>query len=144
MTLQLKRLPVFVALVTLIGVSLTWADDSEIRLRARLAGPPINGLDPSGSAEFRQRQTQRRFSAEVEDVNLPQGTVLNVFVDPASVCTGTLLGTITVGPPPVRGGDLNLDTRNGDSIPRMNAGNIVSVCTAGGRRVLSGSLRRDR
>src|SRR4051794_22266877 len=65
-------------------------------------------------------------------------------VDPASVCTGTLLGTITVGPAPVRGGDLNLDTGNGDSIPRMNAGNIVSVCTAAGRRVLSGALRRDR
>jgi hypothetical protein len=115
---------------------------SEIRLRARLAGNAIGNLIPSGQADFRQRQNRfTRFSTEVEDVNLIVDTELEVFVSASSVCSGTLVGTIILGPPPVRGGDLNLDTRDGENVPQMHINDIVSVCF-NGSPVVSGKLKR--
>jgi hypothetical protein len=113
---------------------------TEIRLRARLTGNAIGNLVPSGHADFRERAGRFvRFSAEVEDVNLPVDSELEVFVSPSSVCSGTLLGTVELGPAPFRGADLNLDTRDGDTVPPMAVGNIVSVCF-NGAPIVSGKL----
>ena len=116
---------------------------SEIRLRARLTGNAIGNFVPSGQADWRQRAGRfTRFSTEVEDVNLPADSELDVFVGPSITCSGNPVGTIILGPPPIRGGDLNLDTRDGDTVPLMRVGNIVSVCFNGGA-VVSGRLVRN-
>jgi hypothetical protein len=77
-----------------------------------------------------------RFSAEVEDVNLPEGTLLRVSFLRDRVETAP--GTLTLGPPPVRGGDLNLDTGNGDIVPEMFSGDIIIVRRPNGRAILAG------
>jgi hypothetical protein len=113
---------------------------TEVRLRARLTGNAIGNLIPSGQADFRTRAGRfTRFSAEVEDVKLPVDSQLEVFVSGSSVCSGTLLGNIVLGPAPFRGGDLNLDTRDGDSVPQLSRGNLVSVCF-NGAPIVSGKL----
>jgi len=113
---------------------------TEIRLRARLTGNAIGNLIPSGQADFRNRAGRfTRFSAEVEDVNLPVDSQLEVFVSASSVCSGTLLGNIILGPAPIRGGDLNLDTRDGETVPQLGAGSLVSVCF-NGAPIVSGKL----
>ena len=106
----------------------------EIRLETRLSGGAIGGLEPSGHAEFRMRAGDTRFSAEVEDVNLPAGTVLRVSV------RGTEVGTITIGPAPVRGGDLNLDSRTTGPVMEMRSGDTVTVAGPNGS-ILAGVLQ---
>src|ERR1700753_955887 len=54
----------------------------DTRIVAALSGAAIGGVTPKGSAEFRQRADGRRsLEVEVEHVNLPAGTVLDVLVD---------------------------------------------------------------
>jgi hypothetical protein len=114
---------------------------TEIRLRARLTGNAIGNIITSGQADFRSRAGRFiRFSAEVEDVNLPVDSQLEVFVSSSSVCSGTLLGNIVLGPPPIRGGDLNLDTRDGEVVPQLSVGKLVSVCF-NGAPIVSGKLK---
>ncbi len=104
----------------------------EQRLRSPLAGGAISGLQPSGHIDVRVRGADRTLNVEVEDVNLPAGTQLEVLVN------GTVVGKITVSGPPARGGELELNTRDGQSAPVVNAGDVVSVRGAATGVLLSG------
>ena len=140
MTLHIGKLFIALTLATLVGSSPAWA---ETRLRAELEGNAIMGLVPGGKADFRDRlpkKDRQRFSAEVEDVDL-EGDTLNVWVHATLTCDGELIGTITVGGPPDRGGDLNLDSKDGDTVPDMSEGDIISVCDDSDVLILSGSLQ---
>ena len=106
----------------------------ETRLKTRLTGPDIGGLVPSGAAEFRKRGINKRFTTEVEDVNLTGS--LRVCVN------GMDLGTISLAS---GFGDLNLDTRDGQTVPGMSSGNVVTVRSGGtdcstGTAILIGEL----
>ncbi|MFL6282965.1 MAG: hypothetical protein ACJ74Q_07455, partial [Pyrinomonadaceae bacterium] len=72
----------------------TPAPGGEVRIEARLAGAAINGLTPTGHAKFRSRGGNRSLEVEVEKVNLPVGTILNVFVDGAKVGELTINSTL--------------------------------------------------
>ncbi|HYP54561.1 MAG TPA: hypothetical protein VEQ42_13510, partial [Pyrinomonadaceae bacterium] len=98
---------------TIVGGSFTNLDpanptpqpsDGETRIIARLAGAALNNLAPKGKAEFRERsdRNRRKFKAEVERINLPAGTRLNVLV------SGTKVGEIVVTQ--FLRGQLELDT----------------------------------
>src|SRR5262245_60576022 len=66
-------------------------DDEIINVEANLVGAAINGITPRGEAEFVVKANgDRKFEVEVENVNLPNGTVLNILVD------GTNIGTLTL------------------------------------------------
>src|SRR5215475_7664690 len=52
----------------------------ETRLRARLTGQAIQGITPEGNGDFRSEPGRTRLQVEVERVNLPAGTTLNVFL----------------------------------------------------------------
>ena len=95
----------------------------EVRLRTPLAGGPIAGVEPSGQADFRARGAagDMRLNVEIEDVNLPAGTQLDVFAN------GVLVGKITVSGPPVRGGEMELNTRDGQTAPQLKAGDTIIV-----------------
>lgn len=110
---------------------------SETRVQSPLAGGAVGGVRPSGSVDFRVRANgaDQKFNVEVEDVNLPAGTVLNVFVG------DKVVGQITVGPPPMRGGELEISTRDGRTLPEVGAGAVVSVRTATGGVVLTGVVQ---
>jgi hypothetical protein len=126
-----------VALLSVATVSLALAGDI-LRLEARLSGPRIGNLQPSGHGDWRllDNNRDRRISVEVEDVNLPAGTRLRV-----RAC-GSAIGVITLSGPPVRGGDLNLDTRDGDSVPTCRRGDRV-VVNRGDTTILSGRFQPD-
>lgn len=81
-------LGMMLALAALATASVAVAGNSEARLKTRLAGPAIDGLVPWGAAEFRARGSEKRFTTEVEDVNLDAGTPVQVCVN------STLLGTL--------------------------------------------------
>ncbi len=93
---------------------------AETRLRAALTGARINSMTPSGHADFRARQGSSRLNVEVEDVNVAPGTVLDVFLD------GAQIGTITVTPVTL-GGELELNSNDGDMVPAVKAGALVVV-----------------
>lgn len=135
---MMRLLPVaFAAMLLMAPVS---ALAQELVLRTRLAGGAIDGLVPSGHADYRERPGERRFSTEVEDVNLPAGTILSVSI--LRDGNETKVGEIVLGPPPVRGGDLNLDTRDGQPVPVMRPGTVVIVREPDGTAILAGVLRR--
>src|ERR1700730_11465232 len=95
-------------------------NNNEVRLKTRLSGPAIGGKVPEGNAEFRSEaaKNRSRIKVEVENVNLPSGTILTV------VLNGTTLGSITLG---VTGfGELELDTQDGDVVPAATTGNTIT------------------
>jgi HSP20 family molecular chaperone IbpA len=98
-----------------------------IRLRAILHGPPINGEKPKGKAEFELENSRRKFSAEVDNVKLADGTVLVVKV------SGHRVGTIKVQ---AEGGALLL---TGKRAPSVTKGTHVGVFL-GTERILSGNF----
>lgn len=103
----------------------------EIRLEARLAGAAINGLLPKGDAKFRSRVDGRRdLNVEVEKVNLPAGTVLNVLIDNVNV--GQIVLT------PMLENELELESEHGAVIPNVTTTSTVVVSNIQGATILSG------
>lgn len=124
--------------VLAVGVtSVALGDDgnnTEVRLRTRLAGAAINGKTPEGNAEFRSESSGRtRFKVEVENVNLAAGTTLNVSVQHGA--TTTLAGHITLDA--FGFGELELDSQDGDVVPPVVKGDMVIVSN-GATPILSG------
>jgi hypothetical protein len=100
-----------------------------IRMRTTLTGPAINGLVPKGKAEFQLDNATRRFSAEADNVRLPNGTVLAVRVN------GVRVGIITLQ---LQGGALLL---TGVRAPNVTKGTRVVIrFPNGGPIVLSGTF----
>lgn len=96
-----------------------------IRLRAKLTGPAIATVTPSGQAEFKSNTLGNRseLEVEVEHVNLPKGTVLDVQ-----------LKAVSIGSIKVNGegeGELDLDTQAGKIVPAAATGDTISVLNAG-------------
>lgn len=121
------------ALMMMIGPSAAVASKAgEIRLRTDLTGGAIAGKTPHGHAESRSQTGRNRseFKVEVEDVNLADGTSLEVDVNGAKV--GTL--TLKLGE-----GELELDSQDHDIVPAVKKGDVVTVVGAAGA-LLSGAF----
>ena len=95
-----------------------------------LAGPSFAGAVPVGAAEYEVEGTRRRFSAEADNVNLPDGTSLSVYV------SGKLLGSfpLTDG-----GGVLLVDTFAHQKVPFVNKGTTVAIYY-GSTKLVSGKF----
>lgn len=109
---------------------------NEVRIQTRLAGGAINGVTPSGSARFRSRGASANFSVEVEDVALADGTVLTVTLMRGT--TALPAGTLTLT---LRGGEIDVNTNDGDAVPQAQSGDVVVVADGAGKALLSGVLR---
>lgn len=107
------------------------AEAADLRLRTRLTGPAIAGVTPHGVAKYRERGAKRKFATEVQDVNLPDGTVLHVRVN------STEVGTLTLS---LQRGQLELRTRDGDTVPVIVKGDVVTVVDAGNITIVSGTF----
>ncbi len=108
----------------------------ELRIQTRLTGGAISGVVPEGSARFRSRGTSSNFSVEVEDVNLPDGTKLNVALMRGT--TSIPAGSLTLA---LHTGEIDVNTNDGDLVPQAKAGDIVVVSDAGGTALLTGVLK---
>ena len=123
------------AAVLLLGTLAAKADqggagntNAEIRLRTRLTGATIQGRTPEGNADFRSDSRGRtRLNVEVENVNLPSGTVLTVSIQHGA--TVLRAGTITLSAAVEN--ELDLDSQDGDVVPAIQAGDMVIVTNAG-------------
>jgi hypothetical protein len=103
-------------------------------IEADLSGAPINGIVPKGEAEFEvEDSANREFRVLVENVNLPAGTVLDVFVD------GTKVGTVTLAGGLQRS-ELQLKTELGQQIPQVSTRTRVVVATQAGVTIVAGSF----
>jgi hypothetical protein len=104
---------------------------SEVRTEINLTGAAINGVLPKGRAEYRVGVDYRKFKVQVEQVRLPDGTTLNIAVNGSSV--GMLM--LTFGR-----GELERSTKDGQRVPFIKSGDIVTATTATGRLVLQGKF----
>jgi hypothetical protein len=101
---------------------------NEVRMRTRLAGAAIQGKTPEGNADFRSDSRSRtRLNVEVENVNLAAGTILTVVVQDGT--TKTTVGTIKLSS--FGGGELELNSDDGDAVPAVQKGDMVTVSNAG-------------
>jgi len=83
-----------------------------------LSGHVFDGMTPVGAAEYEVEGTRRRFSAEADNVNLPDGTSLHVYVN------GKLAGSFTLAD---SGGALLLDSFAHQRVPIVNKGTTVAI-----------------
>src|SRR5687767_11106149 len=87
-------------------------------LFASLSGPTINGVLPTGFAQYENHSSRRELEVRVNQVNLPGGTQLAVFVDEVNV--GSMF--LDSGE-----GRLRLRTDEGQTVPVIVAGSKISV-----------------
>jgi hypothetical protein len=99
-------------------------------ISATLAGPPISGIAPFGSARYRERGTTRDFLFEAAAVNLPNGTLIRCFVNGNPVMSAPLLAG-TARP-------LIISTLTGDAVPFVHAGDLVTITADGVGLIMSG------
>lgn len=103
-------------------------------IEAELSGAPVNGIVPKGEAEFEvEDSANREFRVRVENVNLPAGTVLDVFVDGTKVGTITLVGNL-------QRSELELKTELGQQIPQVSTRTRVVIATQAGVTIVAGSF----
>lgn len=128
----LAIITVFGTLTFLTGGVPSALAKSLVRLRAELVGPDIAGETPDGKANFRITDNHgKRLKVQVEDVNLPDGTMLNV-----SACGSSTVGVIALDD---KEGKIDLREKKGASVPNCVSGNIVEVMN-GTTTILSGTL----
>ncbi len=121
-------------LILVVPLSTASAKNPDIvHLKTKLSGAAINGVEPEGSANSLVNRNVSVFTVEVEHVSLAEGTVLDVSVESAGVSTS--VGQITLDAEGF--GELELNSRAGDTVPAIQAGDIVVVSTAEGA-ILSG------
>lgn len=121
-----------VALMIVAGGSALVAKSGEARLRTDLTGGAIAGKVPHGHADFRSEAGRNRsqLKVEVEDVNLADGTSLEVDVN------GIKVGTLTLK---VGEGELELNTQDQEVVPAVQKGDVVTVVETAGA-VVSGAF----
>jgi hypothetical protein len=127
---------VLLTIACVAGTSI-FAKSDETRLRTRLAGAAIGGKTPEGNADFRSELSRgrTRFHVEVEDVNLPAGTMLTVMVS-HNQGPSTQVGTMPLDA--LGAAELELDSQDGDTVPAVQAGDVVMVMNGGA--ILSGAF----
>jgi hypothetical protein len=105
--------------------------NGEVRIESRLAGAAISGLTPTGHARFRRQADGRRdLNVEAEKVNLPAGTLLQVFIDGAKAADLVLSSNLE--------NEVELETERGQAVPNVTTASTVVVTDPQGRTVLSG------
>jgi hypothetical protein len=95
-----------------------------------LSGPAFLGAVPVGAAEYEVEGRRRRFSAEADNLNLPNGSRLAVYV------AGKLVGTFTLTD---GGGVLLLDTFAHQKVPTVLRGTTVAIYY-GHTKIVSGKF----
>ena len=95
-----------------------------------LSGHVFDGMTPVGAAEYEVEGTRRRFSAEADNVNLPDGATLNVYVSRKLVGSFTLTDS---------GGALLLDNFAHQKVPVVNKGTTVAIYY-GSTKIVSGKF----
>jgi len=106
------------------------AGQLNITWNINLVGHAFNGAIPVGAAEYEVEGSRRRFSAEADNVNLPDGTSLIVYV------SGKLAGSFTLTD---GGGALLLDTFALQKVPTVNKGTTVAIYY-GSTKIVSGKF----
>ena len=126
-------LTVFVALPQLMCAqeAVTQAPVGRLNItwNINLSGPAFLGAVPVGAAEY-EVEGRRRFSAEADNLNLPNGSRLAVYV------AGKLVGTFTLTD---GGGVLLLDTFAHQKVPTVLRGTTVAIYY-GHTKIVSGKF----
>jgi hypothetical protein len=116
----------------IVAVNADGGSGSSTKIEAEFAGAMLNGLVPKGEAELETFvDGNRKFEVTVSNVNLPNGTVLNVLVDGAKV------GTLTIG---ALTGQMELKTKDGQTVPQINTRTRVAVTDQAGNTIVAGSF----
>jgi len=130
-TLMIVALAVSALMVTTLRAVLADGSGSS-KIEAQLSGAMLNGLIPKGESESESfTDGSSKFEIEVENVNLPDGTMLNVLVD------GTKVGTLTLA---LHRGQLELRTGNGATLPQINSRTRIVITNAAGATILAGAF----
>ena len=104
-------------------------------MEIRLVGASLNGATPRGEAEFRREaEGSRRLRIKIENVNLPNGTVLNVLVDNVKV------GEIVINS---LKGEIELRTDHGQTTPPVVNGTSIVISDRAGTTIIAGSFRQS-
>ena len=124
---------IFASLLTITLASFVLAISNanagaDLRMRTGLAGAQLNGMTPKGKAEYRER-ANRQLTVQVENINLPDGTTVNVLINGNGVGQISLLLTR---------GQLQLNTNDNQNVPTVIAGTTVVVTDANGSTLVAG------
>jgi hypothetical protein len=104
-------------------------------MEIRLVGASLNGATPRGEAEFRREaEGSRRLRIRIENVNLPNGTVLNVLVDNVRV------GQIVINS---LKGEIELRTDHGQTTPPVVNGTSIVISDRAGTTVIAGTFSQS-
>lgn len=111
------------AVVGILAVAIPQADaqSGSVRLTAKM----VTG-GASGKADYRERGNRRRLNVEAEDLSGSTPSVQGVFVNNMQVGT-MVLSACPVPAQHLLCGEMELNTQDGESVPVVTRGQIVSV-----------------
>lgn len=133
--IYLRRAAFVVAVVALLAsqVMASGSDDAprmEAKLSTGLTGATFAGIVPHAKAEFEMENAVRRFEVEVQQLNVPNLSLVDVLVN------GVKIGSIRIFN---RGGVLLLSSFAGQAVPSIAGGTVVTI-RYGSLTVLSGKF----
>jgi hypothetical protein len=112
----------FLGIVTLsTGLAVAKSGDGEVRLSAKM----VSGT-ASGKADYRERGNRRRLNVEAEDLPNTTPSPQTVYVNDVQVGTMTLAACPVPATQLLRG-ELELNMQDGQSVPVIARGQIVSI-----------------
>ncbi|HEX8636359.1 MAG TPA: hypothetical protein VF703_19715 [Pyrinomonadaceae bacterium] len=104
-------------------------------MEIRLVGASLNGATPIGEAEFRREaEGSRRLRIRIENVNLPDGTTLNVLVD--NVRVGQMVIDSLKG-------EIELRTDHGQTTPPVVNGTGIVISDRTGTTIIAGTFSQS-
>ena len=104
-------------------------------MEIRLVGASLNGATPNGEAEFRRdAEGSRRLRIRIENVNLPDGTTLNVLVD--NVRVGQMIIDSLKG-------EIELRTDHGQTTPPVVNGTGIVISDRTGTTIIAGTFSQS-
>src|SRR5581483_7380315 len=106
-------------------------NQQRFRLEVQLMAPAGDTIGAHGNARFESRGTEMELKVEVEHV--PAGTAVSVFVGSTQIGMTAMTGA-------GREVEIELESKNGDTVPAITAGTVIMVKTAAGQVLASGTF----
>jgi hypothetical protein len=125
-----RKLFAAVMLVLLSLPLMARASEFKLNLKTTLTGHSFDGEMTKARSEFEMESSSKKLAVEVGNINLPAGSVVNIWIN------GAQLGAITIRN---HGGTLLKSTYAGQTVPNVNVGSTIKV-TFGSTVLASGKF----
>jgi hypothetical protein len=137
--MRLSRMASALTIALVMAAPTTVSADNRVDLRANLTATSRNDPFASGDAEFESSSYDTQFDVRVREITSTDMVVVEFTRNGVETTVGFIMLD------QYGDGELQLDRRNGDNVPQLQAGDVITVEDAAtGEILLQGTLQQRR